>query len=190
MSHPFRIMTVCIGNICRSPLAERLLRLHLAAAVEAGRVEITSAGVRAVVDHPIDAPAVPELVRLGGDPEGFAARRLTAELMEPTDLVLTATVDVRTDALRHAPRAMRRTFTFTEFAALCRELPEVEGESVTDFVARAAANRGVVQGVDLDVVDPIGRSAAFHRDIADQIDGAVRAIAARLGPMLAAGLAS
>ena len=41
---PYRICIVCLGNICRSPMAEVILRDELAAAGLAGKVEVDSAG--------------------------------------------------------------------------------------------------------------------------------------------------
>jgi protein-tyrosine phosphatase len=43
-SSPFRVCLVCMGNICRSPMAEAVLRARLADAGLAGRVEVSSAG--------------------------------------------------------------------------------------------------------------------------------------------------
>ena len=99
----FRILTVCIGNVCRSPLAERLLRLRLAEAGLAASYDVTSAGLRAMVGHPMEPTAAGELTRLGGDPDGFVARRLTAQMANEADLVLTATTDVRRRVVEEAP---------------------------------------------------------------------------------------
>ena len=57
---PFRILTVCTGNICRSPVAERLLQAGLGDAVA-----VSSAGVRAVVGDPIHPGMVALLERSG-----------------------------------------------------------------------------------------------------------------------------
>ncbi|UER55299.1 hypothetical protein HJG43_12960 [Kineosporiaceae bacterium SCSIO 59966] len=48
----FRILTVCTGNVCRSPMAERLLRSGLAARCgeQAAAVEVSSAAVEALLD--------------------------------------------------------------------------------------------------------------------------------------------
>ena len=58
----FRILVVCSGNMCRSPLAELLLRAKLAAAPSAGadRVLVTSAGTAAVPGAAMDPTAAAE----------------------------------------------------------------------------------------------------------------------------------
>ena len=44
MAEPLRLLVVCLGNICRSPMAEGALRARLAEAGLDGRVEVDSAG--------------------------------------------------------------------------------------------------------------------------------------------------
>ena len=52
----FSVLVVCLGNVCRSPLAERVLRLRLAELPDgpAGTVRVSSAGIRALVGAPMD----------------------------------------------------------------------------------------------------------------------------------------
>ncbi|CAB4695469.1 MAG: low molecular weight phosphatase family protein [Actinobacteria bacterium] len=179
---PAGILTVCIGNMCRSPLAERLLRLHLADAVATGVVRVDSAGVRPVVGHAMEENAAAELVRLGGDPTGFAARRVEPDLVLEATLVLAMTREIRADVLREQPRAMRRTFTLPEFAEICRGLARegVVASSVAELVATAARRRALAAEIDQDIPDPIGRPAAVHREVADRIAADIDAVVAAL----------
>ena len=117
---PFRVLFVCIGNVCRSPMGERLL----AARLPAERFEVSSAGVGAMVGYAMSRYAAEELASYGGDPTGFAARQLTPPMLEQSDLVLTATRALRSRVLAEVPGALRRTFTILEFAAL---LEQAEG---------------------------------------------------------------
>jgi protein-tyrosine phosphatase len=174
---PLRILLVCLGNVCRSPLAERVLRMRLDELLgeRASMVEVSSAGVRALVGHPMDDRAAAELVRLGGDPEGFAATQLTENMVKDADVVLTASTTVRSLVLAQAPRAMSRTFTIREFASLISaDGPRpLEG----DLVAHAASLRGSVPVIDFDVRDPIGQSRRVHRRVADLLDESCTTIA-------------
>lgn len=100
--HPYRVMTVCTGNICRSPMAEVVLRERLAAAGLADQVVVDSAGV-SDEEHgnPVDRRARRVLVEHGypaGD--GHRAHRVTAAELASRDLVLAMTAG-------HA-RALRR----------------------------------------------------------------------------------
>jgi protein-tyrosine phosphatase len=169
-----RVLVVCEGNMCRSPLAERLFAARLPG------VEVSSAGTHAGgVGAPMDPQAAAELVRLGGSAEGFRASRVTVRELDEADLVLTATTRIRARVLGLSPRAMRRTFTLLEFAGLARQAPPgLSGE----LVSWAFANRSLMADEELDVPDPIGGTPEGHRAVADTIDGAVDAIVVALAP--------
>lgn len=169
-----QILVVCEGNICRSPMAERLL----AAALAGHDVEVRSAGTRAVVGHAMSEHSATEVTARGGDPAGFAARQLTEPLVAEADLVLAATRDLRTAVLELTPRAMRRSFTILEFAELTRQAPD--GLTGQELIAWAADRRPLAADVDQDVPDPIGRPPEVYHQVADLVDGAVRPIAAAL----------
>jgi protein-tyrosine phosphatase len=170
----FRILLVCTGNICRSPLAERLMRVRLAAelgSATADSFHVSSAGTRAWEGSPMDRTAARELLRLGGNPVGFRSRQLVAPQVEAADLVLTATVAHRSAVLSETPEALRRTFTIRELAVLATTLTP-DGE-LTRVVAQAAASRSVVPIDHPDVIDPYGAPAHVHRDVADQLSSAI-----------------
>ncbi|UUL77294.1 low molecular weight phosphatase family protein [Pseudarthrobacter sp. Fe7] len=116
-SAPVRILTVCTGNICRSPVAERLLQAGLDQVVPGG-FEVASAGTRALVGEPMQ-PISADIVRtFGGDPEGFAARQLTPKILRGVDLVLTMTAGHRGEVLQLDASLLKRTFTIREFARM------------------------------------------------------------------------
>lgn len=102
MSRPYRVMTVCTGNICRSPMAEVVLRQRLADAGLGDVVEVDSTGV-SDEEHgnPVD-PRARAVLRQHGYPtgEGHRARQVRAWELAERDLVLPMTA-------AHA-RALRR----------------------------------------------------------------------------------
>jgi protein-tyrosine phosphatase len=180
---PFQILFVCTGNICRSPLAERLLRarLHEAGAEVAQRYHVHSAGVGPLVDEPMDAQAAAALASLGGSAEGFLSRRITDAFVKEAGLVLTAEQRHRSRVLQDQPAAMRKTFTVREFAALCASLEgDVTGVGPAELVRRAAARRGSVMVADYDIPDPFRRTDAEHEAAAALARDAVDVIAPAL----------
>ncbi|WP_457112100.1 arsenate reductase/protein-tyrosine-phosphatase family protein [Marmoricola sp. URHA0025 HA25] len=170
---PFRVLFVCIGNVCRSPVGERLL----AARLPAERFEVSSAGVGAMVGYAMSKYAAAELRAFGGDATGFAARQLTTEMVERSDLVLTATRELRSQVLAEVPGALRRTFTVLEFAALTEH---AEASTPADVVKWAGAHRSSVGRLEQDIPDPYRRGAEAHAAAAQEIDNAVQQIAKAL----------
>lgn len=79
MAEPLRILMLCLGNICRSPLAEGALRAQLQAAGLEHRLEVDSAGIGGWhVGQPPDPRAIACAARHGVEIGGLRARRLSA----------------------------------------------------------------------------------------------------------------
>ncbi|HCU0700656.1 protein tyrosine phosphatase [Enterobacter asburiae] len=76
------ILVVCTGNICRSPIGERLLRQQLP-----GK-QVNSAGILGLEGHPADAAAQAVARRHGVSLEGHIARKVTRSLLQQADLIL------------------------------------------------------------------------------------------------------
>lgn len=76
------ILVVCTGNVCRSPMGERLLRQQLP-----GR-KVTSAGILGLEGRPADAAAQAVAQRHGVSLEGHVARKVTRSLLQTSDLIL------------------------------------------------------------------------------------------------------
>ena len=179
-----RVLIVCIGNVCRSPLTERLLAARLAEKGLSEQVTVTSAGVRAMVGRPMEPLAADQLSELGGDPAGFEARQLETAAIVSADLVLTATTDIRSAVLLVAPTALRRTFTIREFAALVTMSGVTgPGQDLESLIGEAVVRRGELRGTDLDIPDPMGRSIETHAFAATLAATAVEEIAAGLADL-------
>jgi protein-tyrosine phosphatase len=210
LSRPFTVLNVCMGNICRSPMAERLLvaRLEDALGPVAGElIDVRGAGTSGWHEgEPMDRGAAREVLARGGRTSGFAATALIAEAVtgqSAADLVLTATIDqveivtelgmeVSTTA---GPDLLRdRTFVLGEFArfavavdedALPPSAPTVDGIAARGraLVTAAAALRtadGRPPRYADQVPDPWGRGQEYFGAVADQVDDAVMVLAARL----------
>lgn len=132
----------------------------------------------------MDPAAAALLIGLGGDPHGALARRLTAALVDDSDLVLGAAAEHREAAVRLSPLwALQRAFTLREFARLLR--PEdaagatEPAERAAALVKGAAARRGAGGDRldDDDVADPYGAPTQVAREAAARIAESVQRIA-------------
>ena len=161
----FRVLHVCTGNICRSPLAEHLMRdgLRKRLGDDADRFIVESAGTWGHTGSPMEPYALSTLSSYDVDGSAFTARELVAEHVVAADLVLGATRAHRAAAVVLHPRAAARTFTLREFARLVSvvdpdALPTSDPvERAKALVAAAAANRGLVpppRPADDDLADP------------------------------------
>lgn len=77
-----KILVVCVGNICRSPTAERLLKKYQPA------LTVDSAGLGALVGRSADASAVSVAADNQLSLEGHCARQITGKMCREYDLIL------------------------------------------------------------------------------------------------------
>ena len=105
MTRPIGILMVCLGNICRSPMAEGILRLRLEEAGLGNRVRVDSAATgTSHIGHPPDERAIACAARNGVDISNQRARRLVAEDFDEFDVVLCADRTILHDARIRKPR--------------------------------------------------------------------------------------
>lgn len=193
------VLTVCTGNVARSPLAAQLLRLRLAPL----DVRVASAGTRPLVAEPMAPEAVRLAASLGipaADSAAHRARWLSEEHVSGSDLVLAMTREHRTHVVELAPARVRAAFTVREFARLARDLPDTDVRATADtagaephlrvraVLALLAERRGELgppaEPADDDVIDPYRRSRQTYELAAAQLVPAVGEVARVLRAIL------
>jgi protein-tyrosine phosphatase len=159
---PYRVCLVCLGNICRSPMAEVILRAQLAAAGLADRITVDSAGTGGWhVGEPMNSGARAALARRGYRGEAHRARQFTASWLPGRDLVL----------------AMDAS-NLTTLESLFRTDP------ADSHRLRLFGNAAELRGAD--VPDPYGGSAAEFDRVLTMLETATPALIAALSGVVAA----
>lgn len=113
-----QVLVVCIGNICRSPTAEFLLRHRLQQSdASPDAVQVTSAGITAMVGQPMEATAAQVLLEHGVDGGSHRARQLTSTMLRDSDVVLVMEKAHVTAVRRMAPEFGDKVFLLGKWQA-------------------------------------------------------------------------
>jgi protein-tyrosine phosphatase len=107
------ILVVCLGNVCRSPVAEFLFRRELGDR----DIRVSSAGLGALVGQPIDENAAALLKDSGVDATEHRARQLEPTMLREADLVLAMERRHMNSMVRLAPEASGKVFLFDKWHA-------------------------------------------------------------------------
>ncbi|GAF48449.1 arsenate reductase/protein-tyrosine-phosphatase family protein [Rhodococcus wratislaviensis] len=164
------VLFVCSGNVCRSPIAERLTHAY-AHAHDLPHLTAESAGVRALVGFPIEPVAARVIEGLGASADGFRARRLRPEMIKRADLVLAMTEQIRDRSMELLLGTSHCTFTLRE----ARRIATDTGARTVAELAVARREYGEID--DANISDPVGLGEAAFTQVGDRI-------AAELMPLL------
>jgi len=138
MSEPGHILVVCTGNICRSPMAEGLLKHALAVQPSPLReLKVISAGVATRNGEPVSENAVITLKKAGIDISAHRSRSLTQEMLDHALAVFGMTESHRSIIQLKATPAPQHLYLFREFLAPTaeREIGDPFGGSLKAYEA-------------------------------------------------------
>jgi len=172
------ILVVCTGNVCRSPIAEGVLRSLLEDRFGDRSPSVASAGTAGWAGSPADPGSVAAAAELGVDISEHRGRLLTPAQLDESALVLAMAAEHRTAVGRSRPEVGDRTFTLKELVRLLERLPVPVGTGVPDD---ALATRAVEANTlrrngfkgnrrDEDVEDPLGLPLPAFRAVAIEIE--------------------
>jgi protein-tyrosine phosphatase len=171
------VLAVCTGNICRSPMAEGLLRAAFERRLGPAAPEVRSAGLIAQDGRPAEPGSIQAAAELGVNISGHTAQRLTGAAIEEASLVLAMAAEHRSAVVGAVPDAAPHTFTVRELVALLEVLPEdagagSDGSDLTERVVAADALRRAdpsLRPANEDIPDPLGLSLPAFRSTAREL---------------------
>ena len=171
--HPggsYRVLLVCLGNICRSPMAEVILRAELDQAGLGGQVLVESAGTGDWhVGGPMDPRARAELSRRGYDGSQHIARQVRSGWLPDYDLFV----------------VMDRQ-NLARLRQLAAGQPgKVGGPEPADGRIRLMRSFDRAAGPDAEVPDPYHGGPAEYEETFELVQAAARGLTARLAERLA-----
>lgn len=181
MSSPFTVLHVCTGNICRSPMSERILD-----GLTGDDVLNHGSGISAYHEgEAMERKSALELEERGFDPAGHRARHIDRAQVASADLILVATVTHREYIAERFPEAVDKTFLVRQFGRITEDLLAREGNAALPEGEAAVRGKALValaaerreQYPEDDLSDPWGLSRAVYSQIADQLEDALEPVA-------------
>ncbi|MEM8904386.1 MAG: hypothetical protein AAGA17_09240 [Actinomycetota bacterium] len=179
------LLVVCTANICRSPMAETMLRAELA---KRGRtIDVRSAGFRRGGEL-IDRGAAKALARRDLDPGDHRSTMIDRELIEGAFLILTMTARHVLHVIEMDQSAADRTFMLREFVDLAEAAGGLDPDRPISEITTeldTARDRSVMTAVDtpFDVQDPHGRRRRIYERVAGILETDVARLAELLTPV-------
>jgi protein-tyrosine phosphatase len=165
-----KIVFVCTGNICRSPMGEALL-MHLAAPTELVDLRVSSCGTWGLAGEPATDLAVDVLRDRGIDASAHLARDLDPGEIEEADLVIAMTSVHLREIEKAAPHASHKVRLLKEIAELTPALTP-GGPPAQRLAALLAADRPRWRR-ELDLDDPMGLPRGVYERCAEEVEAGV-----------------
>ena len=163
-----KVLFVCTGNTCRSPMAEGILKKMLKDK-GVGNLEVTSAGTHGLPHAPASLFAIQVAGQRGIDLSKHRSRRLTPEMIEEADLVLAMSPEHLDHINGIEATAGRKTY-------LLKVFPRAE----------RASNKGPQGGV-FSIEDPIGGSPEDYERSFREIEKEIKRILPKVLDLLEEG---
>ncbi|HVF53824.1 MAG TPA: hypothetical protein VNC78_09505 [Actinomycetota bacterium] len=168
-----RIVIVCTGNLCRSPMGEAMLRGALAAK-ECERVRVSSSGTWAMFGNPATSDAIATVKARGMELDAHRSRPVDIKELIEADLVLAMTSVHLREIEELAPEAAGKVRLVKELREI--KVGVVEGSPKERIQALLRAPRPPRRR-SLDLDDPMGLPASAYERAAAELEAGLEVLA-------------
>ena len=140
-----RIIIVCTGNTCRSPMAEAIYREKFG-----DKAEFISRGLYVEEERSASYNAEEVMKKMGLDISAHKSKELTEKEALEADLILTATAAHRDNILAVLPELQGKVFTLCEYANLpFEDIPDPFGGDIEDYTRCAETIKKAAEATKL-----------------------------------------
>ncbi|WP_353093709.1 low molecular weight protein arginine phosphatase [Tissierella praeacuta] len=146
-----KVLFICTGNTCRSPMAEGILRSM--AEKKNLSIEVESAGISVFTGDSASKNSIMAMKKIGMDISKHKARQIHKEMIDKVDLILTMSKSHKNFIISHFPSSREKIFTLLEYA----------------------------YKIDKDVADPFGGRLVIYEKTRDEIYKAIETLVNREG---------
>lgn len=156
-----RILVVCTGNVCRTPMAKALIEREIGRAGLDDRVSVDSAGTYALVGGGASGGSVQAMADRGLDISEHLGKQITAELVAQADLILVMEERHRRQIFVTWPRALAKTFLLGEMAGEHADVADPYGMDQLEYdkaasIIESYVRRGMPQMLRRLGFEPVG----------------------------------
>lgn len=142
-----RVLLVCTGNTCRSPMAEGLMKDLWQRAAPGWDLDVISAGTGAIPGDTASKHAVTAMSTRGIDLSGHRSRKVEDQSPRDFDLILTMTTRHKEHLLSRWPQLAGRVYTLGEYAGSGADITDPFGGTLQDYETTAVALDAKLQAI-------------------------------------------